>query len=137
MKPFCRRKRFWGGMLLLLAIYFCLIPSPLKISPETTGYTEPLMPNGDVDYFGVYEKTYIDKLSPPEDNGQRLLIAACGPRVLEQVHMIETIPWEELPTHQHSKQWFDEKWIPLCEHMYIDPYVRPKYLDSLDFYSFK
>ena len=123
-------------MFLLVAIYFCLIPSPLRISPETTGYTEPLTPSGDVDYFGVYEKTYIDKLSPPEDNGQRLLIAACGPVVLEQVHIANTVPWEEMPTNPRSKNWFEKQWIPLCEHMYIDPYARPKYFDSHGFYGF-
>ena len=136
MKPYYRRKRLWFCVFLLAAIYFCLVPSPLRISPETTGYTEPLMPNGDVDYFGVYEKTYIDKLSPPEDNGQRLLIAACGPRVLEQNSLMDAVPWEQLPTDERSKQWFEEKWVPLCEHMSIDPYARPRFLDSLDFYSF-
>ncbi|MDR0328656.1 MAG: hypothetical protein LBI05_10215 [Planctomycetaceae bacterium] len=34
-----------------------LIPSPLQISPQTTGITSPLLPNGDVDYFSAYEQT--------------------------------------------------------------------------------
>ena len=135
-KTWYTRRRYWALALLALLVYFCLIPSPLRISPETTGYTEPLLPNGDVDYFAVYEKMYIDKLSPPEDNGYRLLLAACGPRILEQNSMMNKYSWEELPTGEFSKQWFHEMWIPLCEHMYIDPYVKPKFLDNPDYYAF-
>ena len=135
-KKWYARRRYWMLALLAVLIYFCLIPSPLRVSPETTGYTTPLLPNGDVDYFGAYEKTYIRKLSPPEDNGQRLLIAACGPRILEQSPMMDAVPWEELPTHERSKKWFEEQWIPLCEHMYIDPYAKPRFLDSLEWYVF-
>ena len=135
-KKWYTRRRYWTLALLAILVYFCLIPSPLRISPETTGYTEPLLPNGDVDYFAVYEKMYIDKLSPPEDNGYRLLLAACGPRILEQNAMMNKYAWGELPTGEDSKQWFHEKWIPLCEHMYIDPYIKPRFLDLLDFYGF-
>ena len=135
-KKWYTRRRYWTLALLAVLAYFCLIPSPLRVSPETTGYTTPLLPNGDVDYFGAYEQTYIHKLSPPEDNGQRLLIAACGPRVLEQSALANTFSWEELPTNERSKNWFEEQWIPLCEHMYIDPYAKPKFLDSLNWHEF-
>ena len=135
-KPWYKRRRYWTAAILALLVYFCLIPSPLRVSPETTGYTEPLLPNGDVDYFGVYEQTYIDKLSPPENNGQRLLIAALGPNILEQNAIAYAVPWEEFPTNERSKQWFENTWIPLCEHMYIDPYVKPRLLDNPDYYRF-
>jgi hypothetical protein len=135
-KPWYKRRRYWTLAILAVLVYFCLIPSPLRVSPETTGITEPLLPNGDVDYFGAFEQTYIHKLNPPEDNGQRLLIAACGPRVLEQTAIVESVPWEEIQTHKISKHWFEEQWLPLCEHMYIDPYAKPRFLDNLDFHSF-
>jgi len=135
-KKWYRRRRYWSLAILAALVYFCLIPSPLRVSPETTGFTEPLLPNGDVDYFGAYERMYIHKLSPPEDNGQRLLIAALGPRVLEQVGMMDAVPWEQLPTHEMSKKWFEEYWVPLCEHMFIDPYERPRFLDSLTYHRF-
>ena len=135
-KPWYKRRRYWSLAILVALVYFCLIPSPLRVSPQTTGFTEPLLPNGDVDYFGAYERMYIHKLSPPEDNGQRLLIAALGPRVLEQAALMDAVPWEQLPTHEMSKRWFEEYWVPLCEHMFIDPYVKPRFLDSLDYYSF-
>ena len=135
-KKWYTRRRYWSLAILATLVYFCLIPSPLRVSPETTGFTEPLLPNGDVDYFGAYERMYIHKLSPPEDNGQRLLIAALGPRVLEQVGMMDAVPWEQLPTHEMSKKWFEEYWVPLCEHMFIDPYERPRFLDSLTYHRF-
>ena len=135
-KKWYRRRRYWSLAILALLVYFCLIPSPLRVSPETTGFTEPRLPNGDVDYFGAYERMYIHKLSPPEDNGQRLLIAALGPRVLEQAYLMDAVPWEQLPTHEFSKQWFENYWLPLCEHMFIDPYEKPRFLDNPDYYTF-
>ena len=136
MKPWYKRRRYWAVALLVVLAYFCLIPMPLQISPATTGITEPRLPNGDVDYFGYYERLYIHKLSPPENNGQRLLIAALGPRTLEQSYIADTVPWEEMPTHERSKEWFETYWIPLCEHMYIDPYDKPMFLDNLEFFGF-
>ena len=136
MKPWYKRRRYWALALLLVLVYFCLIPMPLHIAPETTGMTEPRLPNGNVDYFGAFEQMYIHKLLPPEDNGLRLLIAALGPRALEQIAIAESVPWEEMPTHEHSKRWFENQWIPLCKRMGIDPHVKPQYLDNLDFYSF-
>jgi hypothetical protein len=135
-KPWYKHRRYWSLAILAALVYFCLIPSPLRVSPETTGITSPLLPNGDVDYFGFYEQTYIHKLSPPEDNGQRLMIAALGPRVLEQTAIANDVPWENWQTDERSKHWFHEMWIPLCEHMSIDPYAKPRFLDNLDFYTF-
>ena len=135
-KRWYTRRRYWSLAILAVLVYFCLIPSPLRVSPQTTGFTEPLLPNGDVDYFGVYERMYIDKLSPPEDNGQRLLIAALGPRILEQAAIANNVPWEQMPTHEYSKNWFEKQWVPLCEHMFIDPYIKPKFLDNRDYYRF-
>ncbi|MCL2743003.1 MAG: hypothetical protein FWE67_04050 [Planctomycetaceae bacterium] len=36
--------------------------------------------------------------------------------------------------NERSKKWFAEYWKPLCEHMYIDPYARLKFLDSISFF---
>ncbi|MDR0610726.1 MAG: hypothetical protein LBG58_11495 [Planctomycetaceae bacterium] len=135
-KVWYKRKRFWSFVIFMLLIYFCLVPSRLRISPETTGITEPLTADGRVDYFAAFEKTYIDKLSPPEENGQRLLIAAFGPRILEQLALMNTVPWEEMPTHELSKNWFNNDWIPLCEHLYIDPYKKPMFYGKRGFFSY-
>ena len=135
-KPWHKRKRVWGIVILILLAYFCLVPSRTRISPETTGITEPLTADGRVDYFAAFEKLYIDKLSPPEDNGQRYIIAAFGPVVLEQMALADKVPWEEMPTHEYSKNWFETRWIPLCEHLYIDPYERPMFYDLHGFYGY-
>ena len=136
-KPWYRRRRFVYPALLLVLAYFCLVPSRLKISPETTLITEPFTPDGRPDYFRVYEKTWASKLSPPEDNGLRMMIAAVGPRMLEMYALANDVKWEDIPKHeQGGKQWFEDRWIPLCEHMYIDPYAKPKFYDSLGFHAF-
>jgi len=134
MKPWYKRRRYWAVALLVVLVYFCLIPMPLQISSETTGITEPRLPNGNVDYFGYYERLYIHKLSPPEDNGLRLIIAALGPLVLEATSIAYDIPWEEVP--ERSKWWFEKRWVPLCEHMGIDPHAKPHFLDNFDFHRF-
>jgi len=135
-KPWYARRRYWTLAIVIVLVYFCLIPSPLKISPATTGITEPRLPDGNVDYFGAFEQTYIHKLSPPEENGLRLIIAALGPKALEQYAIATSVPWEEMPTHEFSKWWFKNQWIPLCEHMGIDPYVKPQFLDNSDWHTF-
>ncbi len=135
-KPWYHRRRFRVLGLLILLGYFCLVPSYPRVTPETAGTDAPVGSDGLPDYFAVYEKTWFGKLSPPEDNGQRLLIATCGPRVLEQNYMVETYSWEEI-TGKDSKveEWLETFWKPLCENMNIDPYERPEYLDSLGFYG--
>ncbi|MDR2642651.1 MAG: hypothetical protein LBC74_07645 [Planctomycetaceae bacterium] len=135
-KSWYKRKRFWFCVILVFLVYFCLVPSRSRISVETTGITDPLTVDGQVDYFALFEKTYIDKLLPPENNGQRLMIAACGLRVLEQNFLADTVQWEELPTHEYGKNWFNNYWIPLCEHLYIDPYCKPKFHAKRGFHSY-
>ncbi|MDR1493603.1 MAG: type IV pilin protein [Planctomycetaceae bacterium] len=135
-KAWYQRKRLWGILIAVLLIYFCLVPSRTRISPETTGIVEPLTADGQVDYFAAFEKTYIDKLSPPEDNGQRLLIAAFGPVVLEQMALVNTVPWEEILTDENGKNWFENYWLPLCEHLYIDPYRKPTFYEKRGFFGF-
>ncbi len=93
-------------------------------------------PAAEVDYFGEFEKLYIDKLNPPEDNGLRLMIAACGPRILEQWALSDLLSWEEIPTHEHGKLWFEGYWTPLCEHLSLDPHKKPRFYKSESFYSY-
>ncbi|MDR2169933.1 MAG: hypothetical protein LBP59_07320 [Planctomycetaceae bacterium] len=136
-KKWYQRKRVWAIVIFVLLVYFCFVPSRLRISPETTGIAKPLTADGRVDYFAAYENMYIDKLTPPENNGQRLLIAACGPRILKQNSMADEVgSWEKLPTHDSSKKWFNDYWIPLCEHLYIDPHKKPMFYDKRNFRSF-
>lgn len=133
MKPFYRKKRYGIILILLLLCYFCFVPSPMRISPETTLVTDSLKPDGMPDYFADWSnKTWLPNISPAEDNGMRLMIAACGPSVLEQAAIVRDVPWQEMPTNEKSKQWFNEYWLPMCESMGIDPYAEPKYLKTRD-----
>jgi len=116
--------------------YFCFMPSRTKFSPRTTGIAEPLNDAGQVDYFAEFEKTYIDRLSPPENNGARLLIAACGLRMVDQNFFADTIAWEDLPTNIESKEWWENQWLPLCEHLYLDPSRKPMFHDKRGFFDF-
>ena len=71
------------GLTLLVLIatvwYCCIYAEPLKISPETTYITAPLMSDGKrIDYFRAIE----ERLYPPEmktdDNGYRMLVRTIG-----------------------------------------------------------
>ncbi|MGL4941877.1 MAG: hypothetical protein ACRC46_01645 [Thermoguttaceae bacterium] len=136
-KKWYYRKRIWLLVATVLLVYFCFIPSRFHATYETTGLRNPILKDGNVDYFRVYEETYADKFVPPEQNGMRDIIAAFGPVVLEQTHMANTIPWEEMPTNENSKNWFETYWIPLCEHMSIDPYKKPRFYDKRGYYGNK
>lgn len=131
--------RYFIIFFLLFAIVYLIvmqIPSRLVISPETTGLTDPQVDeHGNVDYFHELEKTYIDRLQPPEDNGYRDLLIACGPRILEQNALVDSVPWNNMQTDTNGRNYFDNYWIPLCKQLEIDPYPRPIYLDSRCLYS--
>ncbi|MDR0522218.1 MAG: type II secretion system protein GspG [Planctomycetaceae bacterium] len=135
VKFVCRINGCWWWIFAAgLLVYFCLIPSSLRISPETTGLTAfpPLLPDGTPDYFAAWsEATWLPNIAPPEDNGARLMLAACGPRILEQNALMNEVPWEELPAHEKSKFFFGTYWKPMCEAMGIDPLAKPKFLDKI------
>ncbi|MDR2756087.1 MAG: hypothetical protein LBC20_10295 [Planctomycetaceae bacterium] len=135
-KIWYKRKCLWFIVIIVLLIYFCFVPSRTRISPETTFITEPLKTNGDVDYLIAFKRTYIDKHSSPEESGRRLIIAAIGPRVLEQIPLTDIVTWEEIPTNETSKDWFHNQWIPLCELLYIDPYKKPMFYEKRGFNSY-
>jgi len=71
-----------GSILLILAVtvwYFCLYASPLKISPETTYITAPLMSDGKrIDYFRAWEERAYPPEMKTDDNGYRILVRAIG-----------------------------------------------------------
>ena len=64
--------------LVVVFIWFN-IPTPLRISPETTYITTPLMPDGKrVDYFRAMEEKFYPPEMKTDDNGYRLLVRAFG-----------------------------------------------------------
>ncbi len=129
------RKRVWLTTLLLLLVYLvCMtqFPGETRFTEKTTGIESPVFRNGKVDYFAEFDKRYNHRLHPATDNGFRDLLAACGPRILEQSALMDAVPWSHLSTHAY----YLDQWQPLCERLEIDPAPRPKYLDSLDFESY-
>ncbi|MDR3183477.1 MAG: type II secretion system protein GspG [Planctomycetaceae bacterium] len=134
-KPFYRQRRYWIAAIVLLIVCIGQVPMPLRVSKETSGIDSPICPDGTPDYFAVYEQTYIDKLLPAEDNGMSLIVAALGPKVLEQAALAKEVPWEQMPTNEQSKDWFITYYVPLCEHLGIDPYTKPHYYHTAGFYT--
>ncbi|MDR1925977.1 MAG: type II secretion system protein GspG [Planctomycetaceae bacterium] len=136
------KKRSWFSRRLLFVLvfflvfcvvsfYFCFVPSRLVISPETTFVTEYLTPEGLPDYLAAYLKMNNAQLQKPEDNGYRLVLEAFGPYSFDWFGMMKKIAWEDLPTSQYG-EWYQDKWIPLCEVMSIDPTQKPKKYTSIE-----
>ncbi len=139
-RPFWRKKRFQIPFFLfvvcplLLAIAVKLLyfqGVPLKPSPETTGFVEPLTPNGNVDFARIYEERQDAWLGPPEENGFRDVLQAFGPAALEQLQIAQTVRWKDFPTDNASRDWFAKDWTRLCEKFQLDPTARPTFLTRL------
>ncbi|MDR1923463.1 MAG: hypothetical protein LBQ66_03720 [Planctomycetaceae bacterium] len=112
-------------VLLLVSLYFCLVPSRLVVSPETT-LTTLLKPNGKPDYVGTFRQEHNGQLTNPDDNGLRMVIEKFGPYVLEMSPLMRNSVWEDLPKDTTGMgNWYREKWIPLCDAMSIDPAKKP------------
>lgn len=112
---------FWCVLILLIVLVFWTIGSqfrtvPLRISKETTYFTEPLKPDGkSVDFLMAYEaKYYSDKIAT-EDNGYRLIVERLGPSsefsptqflaICEKVGLdAEQVPNDQM--FDESDQWF-------------------------------
>jgi hypothetical protein len=66
--------------IIALVVLVCFnIPTPLRISPETTYITEPLMADGKrIDYYRAMEERFYPPEINTDDNGYRLLVQAFG-----------------------------------------------------------
>ncbi|MBR2003963.1 MAG: hypothetical protein IJ991_07250, partial [Thermoguttaceae bacterium] len=139
-RPFWRKKRFQIPFVLFVAcplllalavklLYFQGVP--LKPSPETTGFVEPLTPDGNVDFRRIYKERQDAWLGPPEENGFRDVLQAFGPAALEQLHIAQTVRWEDFPTDKASRDWFANDWTRLCQKFRLDPTARPTFLTRL------
>ncbi|MBP3531358.1 MAG: DUF1559 domain-containing protein [Thermoguttaceae bacterium] len=139
-RPFWRNKRFQIPFFLFVVcplflafaaklLYFQGVP--LKPSPKTTGFVEPLTPDGNVDFRRIYEERQDAWLGPPEENGFRDVLQAFGPAALEQLHIAQTVRWEDFPTDKASRDWFANDWTRLCRKFELDPTARPTFLTRL------
>ena len=133
------KKRVWIVLMVLLFAYLLVmtqVPSTPRYTLRTTGIAKPVFHKGQVDYFAELEQRINHRLYPAADNGFRDVLAACGPRILEQSAMMDAVPWEHLAVHQYSDRWYQNYWLPVCALLEIDPAPRPKYLDSFCFESY-
>ncbi len=138
--PTSRPRRF------LLPLVFVLIfvgvcrasaSEPPTVSPETTVFVEPLTPDGKaVDFRKIYETAQDDWLGPPCENGFRELLAAFGPRILEQDYLADSVRWEDFPTNPDAKDWFNGDWTRLCEKFELGPTARPTFVDRPDLLAY-
>ncbi|MDR1925341.1 MAG: hypothetical protein LBQ66_13305 [Planctomycetaceae bacterium] len=134
------RKRSWFSwrkilitLFVLLAVlsYFCLVPSRLIISPETTLITQ-LNSEGKPDYAGVFMQEHNGQLKNPDDNGFRMVVEKFGPYILEQASLMNACVWEDLPNDKTGMgKWYHETWVPLCNAMSIDPAKKPTEYKSI------
>lgn len=139
-RPFWRKKRFQipfflfvvCPLLLALAVKLLYFQGvPLKPSPETTGFVEPLTPDGNVDFRRIYEERQDAWLESPKENGFRDVLQAFGPVALEQLHIAQTVRWEDFPTDAASRDWFANDWTRLCRKFELAPNARPTFLTRL------
>ncbi|MGI6402518.1 MAG: DUF1559 domain-containing protein [Thermoguttaceae bacterium] len=126
------------GLICVEVVYFYSFDRPFK-ALNAMAVIEPDVYSPDVDYRKVYYRSQIKQLLPAQENGLREILAALGPKCLLQPDAACTIPWEDFPTNEDSKIWFEKMWTPYCEIFELDPNAKPSMLDrlSLDDYLIK
>ena len=135
-----RCKKFFVFLLILAilgAVVYFYRDKPYKLVRTTDFNAEVNSAAGEiVDYHYAYNALQDEELGDPEENGWRLILQAFGPRALEQVQIASTIPWEQIPTAEEGKHWFEDYWTPLCEKFKLDPKERPTMYDRMDLWSY-
>jgi len=138
-RPFWRKKRFQIPFCLFAVFPLLLVVAvkllyfngvKLKPSPETTGFVEPLTPDGNVDFTRIYEERQPTWIGEPE-NGFRQIAQAFGPDVSDWPHT-EPLRWETLQT----SELYEQEWRPLCEKLNLDPTACPVFLNRLELTSY-
>ena len=123
-------KRWYFLALLVFFFWYSLIPMPMKITKESHHFEQPRFQNGTrVDYEKIYNDLQDRYLANPEENGFRDVLAAMGPRTLEQAYLAESVPWDKIPFDKGGKIWWNNDWLRLCKKLQIDPDPKPEYLD--------
>ena len=112
--PSLSSRRFFWGVLIFTALAFlafavwlvCYRPVPLVVAPETTRWTEPLLPGTKrLDVIRILKEKFEPDV-PPEQNGMRLIFDAIGSRLAT----IEAYP---------------QYWESYCRALGLDPHAEP------------
>ena len=116
------KKRTWQyvcliAILLLGVMVWFNIPTPLRISAETTYILGPMMPDGKrIDYFRAMEERFYPPEMKTDDNGYRILARALGRKV-----------WRRETTNPTLGELFSPAsgWLQICEKLGLDPNEEP------------
>ncbi|MBR0226141.1 MAG: DUF1559 domain-containing protein [Thermoguttaceae bacterium] len=138
-KSWKKTKRVFLILLALVVIgagVYCYRDKPAKLVQTTDPDGADFKKGEIVDYHFLYDTVQDEALSPPEENGWRLILQALGPRALERQRLADTVPWEEFPTNEETKEWFNGEWTWLCEKFKLDPHERPAMLDRMDLWNY-
>ncbi len=133
-RPFWRKKRYWLPALFLAFIYFCYL-RPVEITRETVEALQldaTFDGTSSTDFHRRFKEIQNEEFAPPEENGFRVLLHAFGPRALNQNELADSIDWDDFPTNERSKDWFNDEWTPLCRKFQLDPAERPVFLNQRD-----
>ncbi len=131
-RPFWAKKRYYLSVSILCCMLLVIagqIPSPLRISPETTVLTEPLTPEGKlVDYRRYYLERQDDSLGNPAENGFGDVLRAFGPMVLDSRAVKYAGGWSDFLESCDSQDvdFRDNEWSYNCEKFAVNPTSEPE-----------
>ncbi|MBQ9813579.1 MAG: DUF1559 domain-containing protein [Thermoguttaceae bacterium] len=142
-RRFYQKKAFWivcASVIVAICARYAWVKlndKPLTILPVDSADAQPDYAYGTgIDFRQRYNLRQDASVLPADENGWKLILQALGPLALREEYKAKTIPWDRFPTDDSSKQWFHEKWTPLCEKFGIDPTVPPTFLTRLDLQNY-
>ena len=137
--PKRRRRTFWlviVGVIVVFTAYYVYRDRPAKYV-QTENFEQVDYEKGElVDYRCAFNALQEKNIAPVEENGWRLILKKLGPRALDADELASSVPWEEFPTHEKTKEWFERVWTPLCEKFELEPTERPEFLDRMTFWNY-
>ncbi len=137
------RKFFWFGIMPILwivvakAISLRFLDRPVANVTPTRENIENVdryvgEKNAWFDYRALFNLRQEIELLPAEQNGWREVMRVLGPRAFDRADLLDCVAWENFPTDERTKTWFEQTWVPLCEKFDIDPKKAPTTLKWLD-----
>ena len=133
-RPFWRKKRYWLPALFLIFVYSCYL-RPVEITRKTVKAIQidaTFDGASSTNFRRLFNEIQDEEFAPPQENGFRVLLHALGPRALNQNELADSIDWNDFPTDEKSKDWFNDEWKPLCRKFQLDPAERPVFLNQRD-----
>lgn len=137
-RPRWRQKRWWLLAAVLVAAWITLVPSryrPKKVNPPIQTMEPVRNDSGEFQYFATLCRAVEPTLADPEKNGFRDVLAALGPRALEQSALCNRFAgnWAGIRTDENGgKQWWENQWVPLCKAVGVDPNPEPPLIHYID-----